>query len=247
MALTVTTRSISQSSAALNLVQINPSSNFTANTFGVLAIAYDNAGTQGADPYTSITDNAGNTWTSRFNGLNDPGAASAGATLRIFSANIASLTTVQQITINFSATVTAKAWILYEFSSNTSGFTAGFLSANTPTTGSATAVATSSVTVNNGDAILGAVAYEDSGAYTGDSDTINGTWSLPNNPSIGTGTSAMSLAGQYKVVNATGTQTYNITLPTAADWVAGSIIVTEVSSVVADIFDPFGRSGFFGI
>jgi hypothetical protein len=53
----------------------------------VLCLAYDNSGASGADPYNSISDSLGNTWTSRQAALYDPGAASAGVALRIFTTN----------------------------------------------------------------------------------------------------------------------------------------------------------------
>jgi hypothetical protein len=96
---------------------MTPTSNLRANTWAVLHIAYDNAGTNGADPFNSIVDSLGNTWNLVKNALNDPDVANAGVVLREYysAMNIATLTTSDTITVDFGATsVAAKAWILTE-------------------------------------------------------------------------------------------------------------------------------------
>lgn len=230
---------------AATSIAIVPPANFTANSLAVLALAYDNSGTQGADPYTSITDNAGNTWTSRANGLNDPGAASAGSTLRIFTSFVSSLTTSNTITVSFSASTTAKSWTLTQFTSNTANFIASYLSAGTSTTGSTTTPSSNAQSVTNGNAIFGALANEGNATITADSDTTNGSWSTQQTVNNGTGTSGMQVASQYKIVNATGNQTYNLTLSAAGDWVVCNINIQEVAT--SESFDPFGMMGFFGM
>jgi hypothetical protein len=209
----------------------------------VIALGYDNGGTQGADPYSSISDNGGNTWTSRFNGLNDPGAANAGSTLRIFTATIPPNTTVT-ITVTFTVSITAKSYLFQQFYSSL-GYNINFLSASAATIGSTTTIASNAVSVNNGDAIFAAFAIEGTSTGTaGDGDTTNGSWSLGQISSGGTGTSVISTYSQYKIVNATGNQTWNVTGGAAGDWVAGTINITE--TVTASL-DPMGRMGFFGL
>lgn len=228
-------------------IAIVPPSNFSSNTLAVLALAYDNAGNQGADPYSSITDNAGNTWTSRTNGLNDPGAASAGSTLRIFTSLVSNLLSTNTITVTFNTATTAKSWTLTQFSSNTSGLTADFLSAGTPTTGSTTTPSSNAQSVSSGNAIFGAMANEGNATVTADSDTTNGSWSTQQTQNNGTGTTGMQVASQYKIVNATGNQTYNLTLSAAGDWVVCNISIQEVTAPTASGFDPFGMMGIYGI
>jgi hypothetical protein len=230
---------------AATTIAIVPPSNFSSNTLAVLALAYDNSGTGGSDPYSSITDNAGNTWTSRANGLNDPGAASAGSTLRIFTSLVSNLLTTNTITVTFGSSTTAKSWSLTQFSSNTLDFTANFLSAGVSTTGSSTTPTSSITSVTNGNAIFGAMANEGNATITADSDTTNGTWSTQQTQNNGTGTTGMQVASQYKIVNATGNQTYNVTLSATGDWVVCNITIQEVAS--ANLFDPFGMLGIYGI
>jgi len=46
-------------------------------------------------------------------------------------------------------------------------------------------------------------------------------------------------------VNATGNQTYNVTLSAAGDWVTQAIQINEVLAFTP--VDPFGQNGFFGL
>src|SRR3990167_5118653 len=113
MALTVTNRGSGANKTAGTRYTFSPASTFAAGSLAVLVIACDNAGTDGADPITGVTDDGGNTWTQRQAALNDPGGASAGAVCRIYTAPVVSLTTSVVITVAFGAvSVTAKAYTL---------------------------------------------------------------------------------------------------------------------------------------
>ena len=245
MALVGNNRGTGGNNTAATTIDIVPQQNFSSNTLAVLALAYDNSGGGGADPYSSITDNAGNTWTSRLNRLNDPGAASAGSTLRIFTSFVSSLLTTNTITVSFNSSTTAKSFTLTEFSSNTPDFIAGFLSAGTPATGTSTTPTAAALSMTSGDAIFGAMANEGNATITADTDTTNGSWSTQQTQNNGTGTSGMQVASQFKIVNATGNQTYNLTLSASGDWVIGAIRIREVANFIP--VDPFGQNGIFGI
>lgn len=244
MALTATNRGSGGNNTAATSITITPASNFTAGSFGILAVAYDNAGSQGSDPYITISDTPVNAWTSRINSLNDPGAASAGATLRIFTAPISTLTTANTITVSFGATsVTAKAWTLIEVSSNASnGSVAYGTGAQATGSGTTQTITTSSIAIN--DLVFGALGQEGNGTKTGDADTLNGNWSTAQSAGFGTTTGGMEIISQFKIVTAAGTQTFNPTATPLGDWCIGWISVTEL---IADSFDPFGQLGFYGI
>lgn len=243
MALVGVNRGVNSNGTAATSVAIVPGTNFTANSFAVLAVAYDNSGGGGSDPFVSIADNAGNTWTSRAAALNDPAAANAGSTLRIFTSSIGTLTTGNTITITFSNNTTAKAWSLTEFTSSVSGGVPTFLTSAVGI-GSNTAPTITSSSITSGDVIFGAMANEGNATVTADSDTLNGTWSTQQTTSVGTGTGGMEVASQYKITTGTGAQTYNLTLSATGDWSIGWISITEI---VATSFDPFGMLGFFGM
>lgn len=244
MALTATNRGSGGNNTAATSLTITPASNFTAGSFGILAVAYDNAGSQGSDPYITISDTPLNSWVSRINVLNDPGAASAGSTLRIFTAPISSLTTANTITVSFGATsVTAKAWTLIEVSSNATNGSVVY-STGSQATGSGTTQTLTTSTIAINDFVFGVLGQEGNGTRTGDSDTLNGSWSTAQSAGFGTTTGGIEIISQYKIVTATGAQTYNPTATPLGDWVMGWISVSEV---ISDSFDPFGQLGFFGL
>lgn len=244
MALSAANRGSGGNNTAATSLTITPASNFTAGSFGILAVAYDNAGSQGADPFITISDTPVNAWTTRITVLNDPGAASAGAALRIFTAPISTLTTANTITVSFGATsVTAKAWTLVEVSTNVAGAVVSYLTGSQATgSGTTQTITTSSITINN--LVFGALGQEGNGTRTGDSDTTNGSWSTAQSAGFGTTTGGQEIISQYKIVTATGAQTYNPTATALGDWCIGWISVSEVLS---DSFDPMGLNGFFGI
>lgn len=241
MALTGTNRGVSGNNTAATSLAIVPASNFTAGALAILCVSYDNSGASGADPFTTITDTVGNTWTSRINRLNDPGAASAGAALRIFTSKITTLTTANTITVSFSASTTAKAWTLTEVTAG-AGFVPVYSSGNSTAQTTATPTITST-SIPLGGLILGVAGGEGNGTTTGDADTTNGTWSTQQETGFGTTTGGIEITSQFKVVTAAATQTYNPTFSASTDnniaWI--SIIEAGLS------FDPMGMLGFFGM
>src|ERR1051325_8527276 len=117
MALTVTDRGTGSSSTAATSMTFAPSSNMTAGALGLLSTALDTAGASGPPPAApaSFTDAKGNTWTRRQNPIFDPGAASAGVELAIYTATLtAALLTTDTSTINWASAVSvaSKAWTL---------------------------------------------------------------------------------------------------------------------------------------
>ena len=229
MALTGTDRGTGGNNTTATSVTISPNANFAYNSMGVICIGYDNAGSSGADPFSAISDSLGNLWTSRVNSLNDPGAASAGSVLRIFTSNMnhGPLTTGTVVTISFGAvSVVAKAITIMEINA-ASGFYPAFT-----TNGSATSTTTTSTvttgTINIGEMTVGAFGGEGNSTKTPDSDTTNGTWSTAQQTAFGTTTSGVQVLSQRKVqTTANSTQTFNITLATASDGNIGYVVLRE--------------------
>lgn len=230
--------------SATNTV-ISPPTNCTALATVVLAIEYDNAGTNGADPYNSISDSHGNTWTPRQNALRDPGAANAGIVTRIFttSQNIATLTTGSTITVDFGAfSVERKAWTITEFTAAgdieyvTGGTETGLASSNSIVTGS----------ITSGNAVFVAQGSEIQTVAdrAGDSDTTNGNWS--STQFANDGVPVGGIMTQFKIVTATATQDHTgVFYTSSTDFAAAWIELTEISTFTPQ--DPFGQFGFFGI
>lgn len=225
-------------SSGTNNLTLTPSGNFAKNSLAVLVVAYDNSGTNGADPFGtgSVTDSLGNTWVSRHATLNDPSTASNGTCLRIFTSTIgvAPLTTGTTITFTTQTAVTAKVCALWEITA-AAGQKAVYLSQGTGATGASTAPSVTTGTIAIGDLTVGASANEYGTAQTlttPDADSTNGTWSTNQYTEIGTTTSGQNVTTQTKVqTTANSTQTYNLTMGTSTDWAAGWISVDEVSGV----------------
>lgn len=222
---------------------ITPASNFTAGSHAILCVAYDNSGASGADPYASISDSVGNNWISRQAALYDPGAASAGITLRIFHCPLTTaLTTAHSITVSFGAnSTTAKAWVLME-ATVSAGSILRYITGgvNTGAASAAPTVTTGSIT--SGDLVIGAGAAESADTWAGDADTTNGSWTTHLHNAAGTGTSGASVTAQGKVATGTGTQTYNPTL-TSADCILAWAQFREVAMTLTAATGSFTLTG----
>lgn len=237
---TITSPNPTGNATASTTLTIQGRQSFIGGRFFIVAVAYDNAGNQGADPFSSLTDIAGNTWTSRIAVLNDPGAANAGSVLRIFTSQLAN--SVNTLTMTFSTSVTAKAFDIWEIQSNAGGTVTYLTGASATGNATTQTITTSSISTN--DIVYAVLGQEGNGTRTGDSDTTNGSWTNFST-GFGTTTGGQELIGGLKLVTGTGTQTYNPTATPLGDWCMGWISLTEVLPV--DSFDPMGRMGFFGL
>jgi hypothetical protein len=227
MALTVTDRGVgARNTGGETTYAISPSGNFAAG-LAVLFVAYDNSGTNGADPYVSIADSLGNTWTSVKNGLQDPGAASAGCTLRAFTTaqNIGTLTTGTTITVTFGATTVARAYALYEVNGASTPIYIGGVVLNVASTSYGFFAPT--VDALAGEVLLAATALESDGAITADSDSTSGSWSTAQTAAAASGLTGMRISAQSKVVSGIGEQKYNPSWSGNLDSVAMVLVVRE--------------------
>lgn len=209
----------------------SPSSNYTAGALAVLCVAYDNRGVDGADPFSSISDSLGNTWTSRLNLLRDPGAANNGMTLRIFTTpqDAGTITTGTVVTITTSLNGGFPLQLAATFIEVSGGGTPQYISGG-GTTGNSTTPSTTTDSLNTGEVVIGAFALEGSPTVTPDSDTTNGNWSTQQyirNTLAGAAGGYVTCSSQQKVVTGTGTQSYDIGLSAGGDWCIGWIKVTN--------------------
>lgn len=237
MALSSTARGTGSHNTSALTFTLSPGSNFSggAGAMAVLLISADNSDSSGAAHSTfTVTDTLGNTWTRRASPLYDPGTASSGVEGAIFTSPMGggALTTGTTITVTFDANATAKAWALWEVNC-ASGFTVTY-----DGTGNGTGSATNAPTVNvttpllaSGDIIVAGLfnEYGTEQVVTADSDTTNGSWSSAQTVSVGSTATGQTISSQTKVVNATGTQTYNPTLGTSSDVILSWIILSEVA------------------
>lgn len=195
----------------------------------VALVAADNNGASGVASLTSVQDSQSNTWTQRALINYTPGSSAAdGATLGIFTATVSNALSSGTVTANFSPNTTSKAMEVY-LASPSAGCSVAVIDADsTGNTGSSTVPFANTVSVTSGDTIFATAAIEDrGGTVTADSDTTNGNWSTIINRLGDTGSAGTSQfsSSQYKTVNATGNQTWNISVPSSRDWAASYLIL----------------------
>ena len=209
--------------------------------FLVLCLAYDNSGTNGADPFSSITDDVGNAWTTDAV-LRDPGVASDGVVVRVCSCLVTAPSTL--ITVSFGGfTTVARAYALWYLDA-APGRVPAYGGAPDVAGGASTTPSVTKAAVPNGALVIGAVGIEHgSPAITVDTDTTSGSWSTARTQSVGVTTSGVTIVSQAKTVRATGDQTYNLTI-TSADWAEfvgfyySSINVPIGQAIESDVGQP---------
>lgn len=218
--------------------------NYASNRFLVAVVASDNAGTNGANSISGASDTKANTYTIQYNALYDPGAASAGCSVAIITAPVTNsiVTGDDSYSITFSPNTTSKAAYWYVVTGLAGTLTIG---GGANGTGAATGTPTiTTTTLPSGAVVFGQGAAESNATFTGDADTTYGSWSSAQNQTANTGTllTSMTLTSQYKIVNASGTQTYNPTR-TSADCILNWLYMYELLPA----FDPMGLLGYYGL
>lgn len=204
----------------------------------VVIAASANSGSNGAASQSGVTDGDGvNTYTQRALINYDPGAASAGATLGIYTCAVTNALSGDIITVNHSANTPEKAVQVYKVVPGASEVVTFIEADTTGVTGNLSTYAAATVAVTSGDTIFGGAAIETDDAITGDSDTDNGNWSaiLTRLADNGADAATMSCASQYKTVTGTGNQTWACTSATARD---AAITYLILRSAVPPTFNP---------
>ena len=135
------------------------------------------------------------------------------------------------VTATISESKAVKTLLLSEFS-GVEVVVRGVVGSGT-STGSVPTASTSGTALVTGDLILGAASFEYDGAIIEDSDLINGSWSAGSVITSGLGTTySICAILQYKIITATGVQTYNPVHSTTTD--SGAVVAALVSSVPQD-------------
>lgn len=205
----------------------------------VVAMAYDNSGTSGADPLTAFAAapaTGAMTVVSTQVGLNDPGAASAGVAARVNAYRVTTaISSGTNISISWTGTLVVRAIVLTKVNSNTAGALASYRTNNGaaafPVVASA-APALTTPSVTNTELVLCWAAHENGANITGDADTTSGSWGTIITTFNGTTATGIAMGVQGKTVTATATQTFNPT-GTSSDWILGALIFTEAPPTVA--------------
>lgn len=239
MAITATSLGTGQSKSSETSRGFAPSTNATPGALVVVAIAADNAGTNGASVLgaSAASDSQGNTWTQLAHSLYDPSGVAAGVCVALYGTyqDVGTLTTGDTITVDFGGvSTTAKAWNVYEFAGTD-------LETFDPHARSSDHSSTPDITTLNslaaGEAVIVGFGREAANSAVDDSDTTNGVWvGTGDQTTGGSGTTNIGCRINYKIVTGPGTQQFD--LVGSADWAACLIClreaVTEVDLVVQD-------------
>lgn len=192
----------------------------------IAIVGLDNNGTNGATSLTSITDPR-NTWTVD-QATVDPGAAAAGATLGIGRCVVTTAyANGDDVTLNMSPSTIAKNMTIHVLRQMDVNNLVAV--AFTSATGTSTTPSVARTPDNVGQIVIGAVAVEGPGndAFTPDADTTDGSWMdlHANATNDATATNNITTSAAIKKVTGTSAQTWNPTLGTSRDWVAGAIVL----------------------
>ncbi|WP_428673721.1 hypothetical protein [Reyranella sp.] len=229
MALTIANEATANSTSSGPTLALTATA--AVGTMLVLGVAADNAGTLGVPSLsTTVTDSAGNLWINRSLVNQTSGAASDGTTLGIWTCTVGTALVAGTVTISFSPDTAAKVAVLQKVTPG-AGETVLVTAVGAGVFGNGTAWAAPAVSVANGDTIFGFRAIETTSTTTADSDTTNGSWSSVYSAaaSTGTTTSSQAIATQYKTVNATGDQTFDVTGGAARDFAINTLVLSPVT------------------
>lgn len=218
MALTVSQAGTANSTSSSSSLAITPTTSFAVND-GVLICVASDVSSLGSAVFGTATDTQSNTYTRLYSGR-PTGINNAEPSSAIYFAVVTSaLSTSDTITVNFTASITAKAAVVRKITaasgykpSNTGGATANG-NQNTFYTSRTISFPTQSA----GALIVCVGAVKNNGSVTGDSDTTRGTWAagIQETADTGTSTSSEICFSQTKIVTSSGTQSWDITFPSS--------------------------------
>lgn len=218
MALSITQAGTGNSTTSGTTFSVTPTVSFAVNDTVVVCSAHDNR-ISGVPPYiSSVTDSQGNTYSVAAGTKTQGGSTSDRATVAIIWANVTTaLSTSDTITITFNGSLAAKAVVIYKVSAASNKKASLRLAGAGSPLPSTTNFSGGSPTMVNGEALIRALAIEDSQTVTGDSDTTRGSWSAAYSATAlgATATLSMQIFTQTKIVTANGTQTWDVTFTTA--------------------------------
>lgn len=232
MALSITQAGTGNSTTSGTTFSVTPTVSFAVNDTVVVCSAHDNR-VSGLPPYiSSVTDSQGNTYSFAAGTKTQGGSSADRATVAIYWCNVTTaLSTSDTITITFNGSLAAKAVVLYKVSAASNKKASLRLAAAGSPLPATTNFSGGSPTMVNGEALIRALAIEDSQTVTGDSDTTRGSWSAAYSATAlgASATASMQIFTQTKIVTANGTQTWDVTF-TSADTATAYGIFEEVAA-----------------
>jgi hypothetical protein len=201
----------------------------TPGNYLVVRVAVDNSGASGALPGLAVSDSRSHTWTVGTGALQDPGAASAGSACYLCYVKVRTAFQAADTVVFTWTTGTPVSAIVVEEWTGIHSVTPLDVAQVTANNVSSTAQPAISITPTGaGHLVYVACAAEQQGTEWGaqDSDTTNGSWVDLTKDAANTGThdTSMAVYGGYKIVTASGAQTWNNTLSVTGDWAACAVV-----------------------
>jgi len=204
----------------------------------VVVLAATNAMPDGSSSFLDLVDSDGiNTYTVRAHiNNNREGSSNLGTTLVLATCAVTDTLTSATISANFDpasagAGTRTKAMTVYRIQS---AGTISYVTADaTGQTGNDTLHAANTVSVVNGNIIFGAAALETGISITGDTDTLNGSWSAVETVVADPGSTDdinQSCVSQYKTVTATGNQSWSCSTTTAKDSARSYVVIKPAAT-----------------
>ncbi len=212
------------------LINIIPSSNCATGGTLTLCISYNNSLIDGSDPFDSIDDSHGNTWTLRVSQIQSPnGLGGDGVVMRMYTTNqdMSPLTTGDSIDVRFLEDIVVACSFLLQITSDNS---ITYTDANSASFPGEYFPTISSISLTTNDIIIGCAAGNNNSNKYGDSDTTNGSWSSNYTDQVSVGISNQ-LISQYKIISGTGVQSYDPQFEEVSDagdeLVIGYVVFTD--------------------
>ncbi len=242
----VADRQTANSNSTVTTVDLSLASMTVGNVL-VIRTAADNSGGGGAARTVAATNQSGTPIGTVFGNYQqnaDPGAASAGTTCNVIVVPITATSGTVRLTYSGSVvqSCVAEEWTGINVTTPVIGTPVGG-TGTTTALGGAAGVADASVASGNVAYAVVAAEGPTGDTYTQDADSTNGTWSSLTKlgTSNATADTNQTTYGGYKIVSATGGQTYNATINNARD---SAVLVLELAKGPATSRAQVSWAGF---
>lgn len=217
--MTITDRGANSNGVAGTTAVISPSGTMAVGSTGIIILAMDNATASATNlAGFNFTDSVGNYWIVKTIGFGATANTTQDLSLWTCTPLTNAMTSSDTLTINLNASTTAKTWSVIEAIPATSDNIVMWVDGACGISSATASPTISTFEIAVGSLLLGSGAAECADLWTGDSDTLNGSWSTAQKTGVGSGTTGMSVITQWKITTTDPTlQTYNPTLSGSND------------------------------
>jgi hypothetical protein len=206
----------------------------------VAVVGCDDIASVNAIGTSAVTDSSGNTWQRLVVAGNTDATLANASNGAFFGTVIADGKALVNGSVTFtpSATSPVKDLTVYRMT----GLSLTVRGSNSGIGSGATPAGLASSAPLSGDFVIGATVLEGptTDTWTPDSDTTNGSWSTDAQDGTTSGSAAANITihSQFKIVNATGTQTYNGSNSVTRDWTRMLLVLAPSPAPPASALPP---------